>query len=66
MTVNEKLRKIVDERGIKQSHICAETGLSPDAVSRILNSNRKITADEFLTICDALNVDPRSFFAKPA
>lgn len=66
MNVNERLKKIVEERGIKQSFLCEQTGMTPDAISRILNSNRKVTADEFLNICQVLNVDPRQFFRKPA
>ena len=61
MNVNAKLREYVDREGIKQSYICEQTGMSADAVSRILRSNRKITADEFLNFCIVLKLDPRSF-----
>ena len=61
MTVNAKLREFLEKEGIKQSFICEQTGMSPDAVSRILNSNRKITAEEFLNICTVLKLDPRDF-----
>lgn len=65
-TVNARLKEIIESRGIKQSYICEKTGLSSDCVSRILNSARKITADEFLSICEVLKLDPRSFFEKTA
>jgi DNA-binding Xre family transcriptional regulator len=61
MSINEKLKAIVDERGIKQSYLCQKTGMSADCISRILNSTRKITADEFLNLCDVLEIDPRAF-----
>ena len=61
MNVNAKLRAVVEKEGIKQSYICEQTGMSADAVSRILNSNRKVTADEFLNICTVLKLDPRDF-----
>lgn len=61
MTVNAKLRAFVVENGIKQSYICEQTGMSADTVSRILNSNRKVTADEFLDFCLVLGLDPRDF-----
>lgn len=60
--VNEQLKEIVEERGIRQTFLVNKTGMSSDAISRILNSNRKITAEEFLSLCIALDVDPRSFF----
>jgi len=59
MRINEALNAYVSERGIKQNFISEKTGLSVDAVSRILNSKRKISAEEFLKICDAIDLDPR-------
>lgn len=59
MNINAELKKIVEERGIKQSRICEKTGMTADAVSRILNSTRKITGEELLDICEFLNIDPR-------
>lgn len=61
MNINMQLKQIVEKRGIKQSYLCKQTGLSRDCISRILNSTRKITAEEFLNICYALELDPRSF-----
>lgn len=59
MSINRELKKIVEERGIKQSYICEKTGMSADSVSRILNSTRKVTGEELLDICELLNLDPR-------
>lgn len=59
MSINRELKKIVEERGIKQSYICEKTGMSADSVSRILNSARKVTGEELLDICELLNLDPR-------
>lgn len=61
MTINERLNQIVVENGIKQCYIAQKTGISPDAISKILGGNRKILADEFLTICIALDIDPNIF-----
>lgn len=61
MSINQKLKQYVDEKGIKQSYIRQKTGLSADAVSRVLNSTRKLQADEFLSICAALELDPNYF-----
>ena len=65
MNLNLRLKEIVDNRGIKQSYICEKTGMTPDAVSRILNGTRKITGEELLNLCDLLQVDPRTL-RKPA
>lgn len=66
LSLHEKLKKIVEEKGIKQSYLCEHTGMTADAISRILNSNRKVTAEEFLGICQVLDVDPRQFFKQSA
>ena len=60
MWLNLRLKEIVESRGIKQSYICEKTGMSADAVSRILNGTRKITGEELLNLCELLDVDPRS------
>lgn len=61
MNINLKFQEIVENRGIKQAHICRLTGMSPDCVSRILNATRKITAEEFLILCEVLEIDPNEF-----
>lgn len=61
MDINKRIAKIVEERGIKQSFLCEKTGLSADAISSLLRCKRKISAGEFLDICDALGVDPSTF-----
>lgn len=66
MSINEQLNKYVEEKGIKQSYIARETGLTADTVSKIMNGNRRILADEFLIICRALDIDPNIFRNKSA
>lgn len=66
MSINERLSDYVREHGIKRVYIAQKTGLSADTVSKILNGNRRIQADEFLSICTALNIDPNIFRNKSA
>lgn len=66
MRINEQLNAYVSENGIKQTHIAQKTGLSPDTISKILNGNRRMLADEFLMICAALDIDPNIFRNKSA
>lgn len=61
METNKKLAKIIAERGIKQTFISERTGISLDAISRILRCERKVTADEFLKICKAIGISPEDF-----
>lgn len=61
MNIVEKLNKYVIDNDIKQIYIAQKTGLAEDTVSKMLNGNRRILADEFLLICTALNIDPNIF-----
>ena len=66
MSINERLSVYVSENGIKQVYIAQKTGLTPDTVSKMLSGRRRILADEFLLICNALNIDPNIFRNKSA
>jgi len=66
MNINERLNIYVNENGIKQAYIAKKTGLSTDTISKILNGNRRILANEFLQICNVLNIDPNIFRDKSA
>lgn len=66
MNINERLNIYVNENGIKQAYIAKKTGLSSDTISKILNGNRRILANEFLQICNVLNIDPNIFRDKSA
>lgn len=61
LKINIKLKEIIERRGIKQIFICQKTGMTADTISRIINNTRKMTAEEFLNICEALGIDPNEF-----
>lgn len=61
MTINEKIKKYLEEHGIKQSFLVEKTGMSNWTISNILNEKRKLTAPELREISKALNVDPNIF-----
>lgn len=61
MSINHQLADIIRETGVKQIAICKATGIKPDAMSAILSGKRRIMADEFLSICSFLRVDPAVF-----
>ena len=66
MSINKRLSEYVSDNGIKQVYIAQKTGLPADTVSKMLNGNRRILADEFLVICMALDIDPNIFREKSA
>lgn len=65
MNINQKLNEYVIANGIKQIYIVQKTGLSANTISKILTGKRRILADEFLTICVALDIDPNIFRISP-
>jgi len=66
MNINEYINTYMEERGIKQSFLAQKTGISQDAISRILRGVRGISAEEFIKICIALDIDPNVFRKKSA
>lgn len=56
-----RFKKHMQERGIKQSYLSKKTGLSQNTISRILRGVRGISAEEFIKICVALDIDPNIF-----
>ena len=63
MRINKMFNKIVTERGIKQTYIAEKTGWSNDKVSKLLRGALKLTAEDFLTLCNVLDLDPADFRA---
>lgn len=49
------------ENGIRRKFIVDKTGMTQNAVCLTLNGQRKLAADEYIKICDALGV-PYDFF----
>lgn len=58
-----KIKKYMDNKGIKQTFLAEKTGMSLQAINTILNGNRKIEAKEYYDICNALD-KPLDFFFK--
>lgn len=65
MYINEYINSYMEERGIKQSFLSQKTGISQDAISKILRNARGISAEEFIKICIALDIDPNVFRKNP-
>lgn len=55
------IKKYLEENGIKQSFVSERTGIPAPILNMMLNDNRKIEANEYMRICDAIGV-PLEFF----
>jgi plasmid maintenance system antidote protein VapI len=64
MNVQAKIAEYVQNNGIMQRFIAEQTGLSDVIVSNIINLKRKMTADEFVLFCKALNKQPNDFIVE--
>ena len=54
--IAERVKEYVNEKGIKQVAIANAIGISKVAMSETLNGNRTMTAEEYVRICDFLEV----------
>ena len=61
MYVYSSLKKYLDDNGLKYSYVSKESGIKLNALSLILNGKRKITVEEYFTICAVLKVDTNYF-----
>lgn len=61
MSVQDKVAQYITDNGIKQAFICQQTGISKNALSAMLNSQRKMSVSEFEQICRALKARPGLF-----
>ncbi len=62
MTVNERLKIYLKDHGIKQQFLAEKLGIGHSKVSRMLNGDRKITAEEIGNIAKVLNISTDIFF----
>lgn len=58
------IKEYLDLNGIKQNYLSEKTGIQTSILNLILNNNRKIEVNEYMNICDALNL-PLDYFNKP-
>ena len=61
INVTNEISKYIKEKGIRVSAISKHTGLSKNVLHNSLSGNRKLRADEFLIICNFLDIKPELF-----
>lgn len=55
------IKKYLEENGIKQTFVSEKTGIPAPILNMMLNDNRKIEANEYMKICDAIGVPLEQF-----
>lgn len=53
----QKLKLIVNEKGVTYTSISSKTGIPVDAISKSLLGKRRLPADEMIAICKAAGID---------
>lgn len=61
MNTQALIAKYIKENCIMQKLIVMRTGYSKAKVSQIINLKQKMSADEFIAFCKALNKNPNDF-----
>lgn len=60
--VYERVNAAIEKSGIKQKVVAERIGASEQALCSMLAGRRKISADEFFSICLALNTEPNEMY----
>lgn len=61
MNMQDRIAEYIRDSGIKQTVICQKTGISKDAMSAMMSGKRRMTANEFESICIAIGKEPNDF-----
>ena len=62
--IAERIEAYIDEKGIKRTAISEAIGISPQSLGMSLKGKRKLTAEEYVEICDFLRVPYSEFIEK--
>lgn len=62
--IGKRIRKIRQNKGVSQTHICAKLGRSTSWLCNIESGYRSINTQELEAVAGVLDVDPAIFFTK--
>lgn len=62
MEFQKKLKKYLEEHGIKQKFVAEKAGIQENVFSMMLNGQRKMYVEDFYSVVKALNLDVNEFF----
>lgn len=57
-----KIKSYLERNGIKQKTVAEKIGMNQNSFCAILSGRRRLLADEFLKICETLDVSPLTFW----
>lgn len=60
LDVRDQITRIIQDKAHKQGAIAQRAGLTPDQFCAVLKKRRKLDANEFLKVCDALGMSPQN------
>lgn len=60
--VTSNIRKILDERGLKQCAVAKKAGYTKQQFNAMLNGRKLVTVDDIMAITDVLGVDANALF----
>ena len=58
MTPADRVKRHLEDNGIRQSHLAKQINMKYSTLNMKLNNNIKITAEEIEAICGALKIKP--------
>lgn len=64
MGLGIKINQYLESKGIKQSFVAEKSKIDPKILSRILRGERACRADEYISICWAIDVPLDTFAEK--
>lgn len=62
MSLGEKIKNYITERGIKQTFLAEKAGIPDSTMSKILSGQLDIAADKYYLICKTLGLSADYFF----
>ena len=57
VTVAQKMRLLIEQKGITYTFISEKTGIPVDALSKSFLGKRRLPADEMISICREVGID---------
>ena len=57
MLVAERIKKLLDAKGVTYTFVSEKTEIPVDAISKSLLGKRRLPADEMIAICKAVGID---------
>jgi transcriptional regulator with XRE-family HTH domain len=65
-TIGTRIRKVREERGIKQEYIADEMGITQSSYGRLEKDDNRLTANKLIKISEILNVSISVLFGEKA